>query len=662
MAKRQLRQISRILIANRSEIAVRIENTCRALGIETVAVFSDADSRGLHVLEADKAVHIGPARLAQSYLNIDAIIKAAQETECDALHPGYGLLSENADLAEACEEAGIIFIGPSADAIRKMGDKSTARKLANQNGAPTIPGYQGRDQDPELLLKRAEKVGFPVMIKAAAGGGGRGMRVVEEPDKFIKAAESARREAERAFGNGTLILERAITGGRHVEIQVLGDEHGNVVYLGERDCSVQRRHQKVVEESPSPAVDEGLRKRMGEAALAVARSVDYANAGTVEFMLDDKGKFYFLEMNTRLQVEHGVTELCTGVDLVALQIAVARGEELPFTQEEVTSTGHAIECRIYAEDPLNNYNPSPGVLTRFDVPLGDGIRNDVGTYAGDEITTNFDSMIAKVLTWGRDRGQAIERMTYALANYRVWGVKTNLPLLRAIIADPQFRGGEATTEFLDKTLMPGTMAAAITEEVLLAAFGFCMVSGRAGDPWLAAGPLRSGGAARVNIKHRDRVYPVTGQRVAGSSNEWRIEAGPFSEHTVRFAVAPGSHLVMEHGGDTTPLHARWVENGMEVHFSGRRYSLQLAGLERLRTEGGVRQHGLTAPMPGLVLRVLVRRGQRVRAHETLVVLEAMKMEHAIEAPHDGTVKDVHVKEGGRVREGAVLVELEQDAD
>jgi 3-methylcrotonyl-CoA carboxylase alpha subunit len=270
-------------------------------------------------------------------------------------------------------------------------------------------------------------------------------------------------------------------------------------------------------------------------------------------------------------------------------------------------------------------------------------------------------MMAKVLTWGRDRRQAVERMTYALANYRVGGVKTNLPLLRAVIADPVFRSGGATTDFLDKTLMPHTMAAAITEDVLLAAFGFCMISGRANDPWLSSGPLRAGGAARVNIKHGDRVYPVSGQRVAGSSNEWRVQAGPFNEHTVRFGVAPGSHLVLEHAGETKPLHARWVEGGMEVHFSGRRYSLQLAGLERLRTEGGVRQHGLTAPMPGLVLRVLVRRGQRVRAHETLVVLEAMKMEHAIEAPHDGTVKDVHVKEGGRVREGAVLVELEQDA-
>ncbi|MEX0683199.1 MAG: acetyl-CoA carboxylase biotin carboxylase subunit [Dehalococcoidia bacterium] len=653
--------IKRILIANRAEIAVRVVRTCRALGIETVAVYSDADPRGLHVLEADKAVHIGPARLAASYLNIGAIIKAARETECDALHPGYGMLSENPDLAEACEKAGITFIGPTAEAMRAMGDKAEARKLAAKHAVPTIPGYEGGEQDPEALLARAKKLRFPVMIKASAGGGGRGMRVVDEPEKFVKAAESARREAERAFGDGRLILERAITGGRHVEIQVLGDEHGNVVHLGERDCSVQRRHQKVIEESPSSAVNEALRTRMGEAALAMARAVGYTNAGTVEFMLDASGEFYFIEMNTRLQVEHGVTELRTGVDLVALQIAVASGEKLPFCQEDVTFDGHAIECRVYAEDPLKGYLPSPGRVTRFEVPVGEGIRNDVGTYAGDEVTTTFDPMLAKVLSRGSDRARAIERMVWALANYRVGGVRTNLPLLRAVLADPMFRAGGATTDFLDKQLVPGTLAAPVTEDVLLAAFGFCLISGRNADPWLATGPLRAGGAAKLSLKHGDRVYAIEGQRVAGTSNEWRVKAGNFREHTVRYGIAPGNHLVMEHGPETTPLHTYWVDGGMEVLQGGRRYSLQLAGGERLRTEGGARQHGLTAPMPGLVLKVLVRRGQRVRAHETLVVIEAMKMEHAIEAPHDGVVKDVHVKEGGRVKEGAVLVELEQDA-
>ncbi len=605
-------------------------------------------------------MRIGPARLADSYLNIEAIIEAAIESDAHALHPGYGLLSENPDLADACESAGIIFIGPSAEAMRAMGDKAAARKLVVKHGVPTIPGYEGKGQDPEALAKRAAKIGYPVMIKASAGGGGRGMRVVEDDAGFVKAAESARREAKRAFGDGRLILERAITGGRHVEVQLLGDEHGNLVHLGERDCSVQRRHQKVVEESPSPVVDDELRRRMAEAALAVARAVSYASAGTVEFMLDASGELYFLEMNTRLQVEHGVTELRTGLDLVRRQIAIARGEKLPFTQEEIEFEGHAIECRIYAEDPLKGYAPSPGRLDRFDVPQGEGIRNDVGTYAGDEITTDYDPMMAKVLTWGRDRDQAIERMQEALSNYRVGGVRTNLPLLRAVLWDPVFRTGGATTSFLDEQLVPGSLAMAVTPHVLIAAFGFCLISGRDADPWLALGPLRAGGAARVNIKHGDRVYAVQGQRVAGSSNEWRVKAGNFRERTVSFSVAPGSHLVIEEDEETTPLHVRWVEGGMEVVVGGRRYSLSLAGLERLRREGSPRQHGLTAPMPGLVLKVLVSAGQAVRSHEALIVIEAMKMEHAIEAPYDGTVKDVHVKEGNRVKEGVVLIELEQD--
>jgi 3-methylcrotonyl-CoA carboxylase alpha subunit len=656
-----LRAISRVLIANRGEIAVRIERTLRARGVETVAVFSDADVRALHVLEADRAVHIGPARLSSSYLNVERIVRAAVESECEALHPGYGLLSENPALPEACAKAGVIFIGPSAAAMRAMGDKAAARKLAAKHGVPTIPGYQGPDQEPAALLMRAKKIGFPVMIKAAAGGGGRGMRIVEDESRFEKAAESAHREAERAFGDGRLILERAISGGRHIEVQVLGDEHGNLVHLGERDCSVQRRHQKVIEESPSPAVNDDLRRRMCEAALTVARAVGYTSAGTVEFMLDGRGEFYFLEMNTRLQVEHGVTELRTGVDFVARQLAIARGERLPFTQEGIEFQGHAIECRVYAEDPLKSYVPSPGRVTRFDVPQGEGIRNDVGTYAGDEISTHYDPLMAKVLTWGRERGQAIERMQWALANYRVGGVKTNLPLLRAVMSHGVFRTGGATTDFLDQHLVPETLAMAVTQDVLLAAFGFCMISGSETDPWLAAGPMRAGGAARLNIRHGERTYAVSGQRVAGTSHEWRVKAGNFRERTVRFAIAPGNHLVIEEGEATTPLHVRRVEGGMEVHVGGRRYSLQLAGLERLRTEGAARQHGLVAPMPGLVLKVLVRPGQRVRSRETLVVLEAMKMEHAIEAPHEGTIKDVHVKEGGRVKEGQVLVELEQDS-
>ncbi|MCH7484876.1 MAG: acetyl-CoA carboxylase biotin carboxylase subunit [Chloroflexi bacterium] len=651
----------RVLIANRGEIALRIIRACKELGIETVCVYSEADAQIPYLRLADRAICIGRAPAKDSYLNASRILAAAEIADVDAIHPGYGFLAENAEFSEMCRDCRIEFIGPSPESMRQLGDKIEAKRTARAAKVPIFPGSDSTIEDEDEAAETAARIGYPVIIKASAGGGGRGMRVCHNEATLRSNIKNAQQEALASFGNGEVFIEKFLESARHVEVQVLGDEHGSLVHLGERDCSVQRRHQKVVEESPSPAVDDGLRGRMCEAALAVARAVDYTSAGTVEFMLDADGEFYFLEMNTRLQVEHGVTELRTGLDIVRRQIAIARGEKLPFTQDDIEFDGHAIECRIYAEDPLKGYVPSPGRIERFDVPQGEGIRNDVGTYAGDEITTDYDPMMAKVLTWGRDRDQAIERMQYALSNYRVGGVRTNLPLLRAVLSDPVFRTGGATTSFLDEQLVPGTLAMAVTPHVLIAAFGFCLISGRDADPWLALGPLRAGGAARVNIKHGDRVYAVQGQRVAGSSNEWRVKAGNFRERTVRFAVAPGSHLVIEEDDETTPLHVSWVEGGgMEVNLGGRRYSLSLAGLERLRTEGSRRQHGLTAPMPALVLKVLVGPGQVVRAHETLIILEAMKMEHAIEAPYDGTVKDVHVKEGGRVKEGTVLIELEQD--
>jgi 3-methylcrotonyl-CoA carboxylase alpha subunit len=649
---------SRILIANRAEIAVRIIRTCRALGVETVAVYSDADRRALHVLEADQAVHIGASAPSESYLNIDAIVRAANETGAEAVHPGYGLLSENSEFAQACLAAGIVFIGPSPQAIRTMGDKSAARRLAADRGVPTVPGYDGDGSGSPELLKHAKKLGFPVMIKAVAGGGGRGMRLVEEPARFEEAAESARREAERSFGDGRLILEKAIVGGRHIEIQVLADSHGSAVHLGERDCSVQRRHQKVIEETPSPVVDEALRQRMGEAALEIARAVDYSSAGTVEFLLDSSGNFYFLEMNTRLQVEHGVTELITRLDLVELQLRIAVGEPLPFTQEDVTRTGHAIECRIYAEDPAAGYMPSAGRLTAFEPPAGEGVRNDLGTYPGDEISTFYDPMLAKLLTFGAERAQALERMKDALAVYRVEGVRTNLQLLQAIVSHRTFRDGEAGLDFLDglsEALQP-------PDEALLGAFGALVLgAGAPADPWHAAGPWRLAGERRVQLQQGATVHTLTGRRRAGTRDEWKVSTGSRTL-SARFTFAPPDRLVIETEGRGVSVRMARSGDDIDIMVSGDTYRFSLAHEEEQHAHvEGHRGKGLVAPMPGLVLRVAVKEGERVRTHQTLVVIEAMKMEHVIEAPHDGIVKKVHCAEGGRVVEGQLLVELEEAA-
>jgi len=541
-----------------------------------------------------------------------------------------------------------------------MGDKARARQLAIEHDVPVVPGYQGDEQSNEALQGKAEGIGFPVMIKAAAGGGGKGMRLVDRPADFDKAADAARRESERAFGRGDLVIEKAIVAGRHVEIQVLGDSQGNVIHLGERDCSVQRRHQKVIEESPSPAVDPPLRDRMGECAVRLAKAVGYTNAGTVEFMLDADGGFYFLEMNTRLQVEHGVTELRSGVDLVELQIAVAEGEPLPFTQEQVHFNGHAIECRVYAEDPLKNYLPSPGTINFLRVPEGEDVRNDVGTYEGDTISTFYDPMISKVLTWGRTRSEAIERMVGALAAYRIEPVRTNLALLRTVIAHPTFRSGGVTTNFLDNELSLDDVAAAAADNVYLAAFGWAILDSGIGDPWLAAGPLRAGGMARLDLAHSGLLHHVQGQRLPGTMSEW-VVAVDGRERQVCFHRAGGDRIIIESGDQSLSSRVRYSETGIRVTQGNRTYALTwgFAG-QRITQVDELRPQTLTSPMPGLIVKVLVKTGQKVHTHQPLIVMEAMKMEHSIEAPHDGVVKAVHCKVGARVPEGALLVELQQE--
>jgi len=442
----------KILIANRGEIAVRVIRACRELGIVSVAVYSDVDRAALHVRKADEAYPLGPAAASESYLNVGKILDAARRSGADAIHPGYGFLSENAKFAQACAQAGIKFIGPTAAAMEKMGSKTRARQNMQNAGIPFVPGTSRGLESADEAAQVAEKIGYPVMLKAAAGGGGKGMRLVQAKAELKDALENARSEAQRAFGDSEVYIEKAILNPRHIEMQILADEHGNTVYLGERECSIQRRHQKVLEEAPSPIVDADMRRRMGEVAVRVAQAADYTNAGTIEFLVDAEKNFYFLEMNTRLQVEHPVTELTTGFDLVHLQIRIAAGERLPFRQEDISIRGHAIECRIYAEDPDNNFFPSPGKITLLLLPSGPGIRRDSGMYEGWTVPIDYDPMLAKLIGYGSDREQATARLIRALNEYFVGGIKTNMSLFRRILRDPDFRAGKLDTGYLDRLL------------------------------------------------------------------------------------------------------------------------------------------------------------------------------------------------------------------
>ncbi len=452
MYRRSRKMFKKILIANRGEIAVRVIRACHEMGIAAIAVYSDVDRASLHVRKADEAYPIGPAVASESYLNIQKILDVAARSGADAIHPGYGFLSENAKFARACADAGVKFIGPTAAAMEAMGSKTRARQAMERAGVPFVPGTSRGLESFEQAEQVAARIGYPVMLKAAAGGGGKGMRLVHAPQELKSAIEGARSEAERAFGDSEVYIEKAIINPRHIEMQVLADEHGNAVYLGERECSLQRRHQKVVEEAPSPIVDADMRKRMGEVAVRVAQAAAYTNAGTVEFLVDQQNNFYFLEMNTRLQVEHPVTELITGLDLVHLQIRIAAGERLPFTQDEVAIRGHAIECRIYAEDPDNNYFPSPGKITLLLTPSGPGIRHDSGMYEGWSVPMDYDPLLAKLIGYGTDRDQAISRLARALNEYFVGGIKTNISLFRRILSDPDFRAAKIDIGFLERLL------------------------------------------------------------------------------------------------------------------------------------------------------------------------------------------------------------------
>jgi geranyl-CoA carboxylase alpha subunit len=647
----------KILIANRGEIALRIMRTARRLGYGVVAVYSDADRDAMHVREADSAVRIGETLPAQSYLRIDEIIAAAKASGASAIHPGYGFLAENEDFAKACRDAGLVFIGPSPEAIRAMGNKAGAKEIMQKAGVPTVPGYQGADQGDAAMLAAAKEIDFPVMIKAVAGGGGRGMRRVPDAAAFPDALRSARSEAQGAFGDPTVILERAIVDPRHIEIQVFGDRHGNAIHLGERDCSVQRRHQKLIEEAPSPAVSPELRARMGDVAVAAVKALRYEGAGTLEFLLDGDGQFYFMEMNTRLQVEHPVTEAITGLDLVEMQLRVAAGEPLGLKQEDIKFCGHAIEVRLCSEDAGHDFMPQSGRMALWQMP--EGIRVEHALQSGSEIPPFYDSMVAKIISHGADRNEARGRLICGLEQTAAFGVTTNQGFLIDCLRHPAFARGEATTAFIGKyrdALL--TPRASESAEAALAALLLYVTNPHA-PPWrtgrslAATFPL----ATRIEIgghvheieivRERDGTY-VTGR----NGDERRFEIEELGRDSIRFR----SHGLME--------NARFLRQDDRLYILHKGITLSVRDLTLAPPETATAAGGdskVRAAMNGRVVAVLVKPGEKVAAGQPVMTLEAMKMEHVHTAGVAGTVSSIDVAEGEQVTTGKIVVEIEAAA-
>jgi 3-methylcrotonyl-CoA carboxylase alpha subunit len=652
--------LSPVLVANRGEIAIRVMRTCRRLGVRTVAVFSDADARSRHVLEADVGVHIGGSPAAESYLNPARILEAARSSGARAIHPGHGFLSENADFADKVIDAGLVWIGPPPAAMRALGDKARAKALAEQHHVPVLAGYHGTDQSHHALRAQAQRVGYPLMIKASAGGGGRGMRVVSFPEDFDAALEAARREAYASFGDDRVLLERYVPRPRHVEVQIVGDAHGSLIHLGERECSVQRRHQKLIEETPSPAVDHVLREQMGASALRLARAAGYRGAGTVEFLLDADATFAFLEVNARLQVEHPVTEAVTGLDLVELQLRVASGEPLGLAQSDVRLDGHAIEARVIAEDPLAGFLPSSGTVQVF--RFSDSLRVDTWVRDNTTVSPFYDSLLAKVIAHGADRAASVGKLSEALRGMRVEGVRHNVDLLLATVETPAFRRGELDTGFLEEHHVVEELRAVPSAVLAAAAALDHLVEPPASDPWQARGAWRQARLGqptvwtRAAIEHAARVSAVE-----GVTRQVLVEIDGEHLHVHR-GLPDGRVLVGEDGvtvqGDADFRAVVW---GGRTYRLERRRPVRVDDVARDRGAGG--ESGvLTAPMPGRIAKLAVRTGQQVAQNEPLLVLEAMKMEHLVEAPHAASVAEIHVREGEQVSAGALLLTLgEPDA-
>ncbi|MGE8369267.1 MULTISPECIES: acetyl/propionyl/methylcrotonyl-CoA carboxylase subunit alpha [Cupriavidus] len=653
-----------LLVANRGEIAMRIMRTARRLGLATVAVYSEADRHSPHVAFADRAVRIGDAAPRASYLNIAAIVEAARSSGADAVHPGYGFLAENAEFAEAVTQAGLVFVGPPAEAIRAMGNKAEAKRLMLDADMPCIPGYQGEAQDDAALLRAAAQIGFPLMVKAAAGGGGRGMRLVHEAHALPGALASARSEASAAFGSGQLILERAVIAPRHVEIQVFADTQGHVIHLGERDCSVQRRHQKVVEEAPSPAVSPALRARMGEAAVRAAQAIGYAGAGTMEFLLDGDGNFYFMEMNTRLQVEHAVTEAITGFDLVEWQLRVAAGEALPVTQDQVALSGHAIEVRLTAEDVAAGFLPQGGPVLRWRAPgAGHDVRVDHALQEGGEIPVHYDSMVAKLVAHGATREEARRKLLRAVEQTVLLGVASNQGFLADCLAHEAFAASEVHTGFVDAHMQSALRAAQpAATQVACAALAACGLLVAAARPELVAH------GSSLGLRAGERQWRVDLRTVADGWEAAVCEGGGTAAEIVRARVLradaeQGSALV-ECNGAALPLVFATEGDAVHLFSAGRAWRFaRLDPRRKKREAGGAESAGeLLAPLAARIVAVKTVAGEPVRAGQVLVVLEAMKMEHAIVAPFDGVVAELHAREGGQARASALLARVEAEPE
>jgi propionyl-CoA carboxylase alpha chain len=659
--------LKKILVANRGEIACRVFATAKKMGIATVAVYSDADRDALHVQMADEAVNIGPAASSESYLVIDKIVQACLDTGADAVHPGYGFLSENSKFHDALDAAGIIFIGPGKKAIECMGDKITSKLIAQDAGVNCIPGYTDVVRDAEHAVEISAGIGYPVMLKASAGGGGKGMRVAMNEDECRDGFERATNEARSSFGDTRIFIEKYIQEPRHIEIQVMADGHGNVIYLGERECSIQRRHQKVIEEAPSPFLDEATRKKMGEQSCALARAVDYQSAGTVEFIADANMNFYFLEMNTRLQVEHPVTELVTGQDLVELMIRVAAGEKLPLAQEDVTMTGWAMESRVYAEDPFRNFMPSTGRLIRYAEPQGEGVRVDSGVYEGGEVSMFYDPMIAKLITYGDDRIQAIDRMVEALDNYYIRGVNHNISFLNALMVHPRFIEGRLTTNFIADEFPDGFNADLVVQDdpaiALVVAAAAHQLHQERGS--LLSGQLAGHEYAAENswvVMVADQQTPVTvelmdsGYWVSLNDQDYEVETEWSLGQPLFQARVNGKSVSVQ--VETTAAGYKLFYRGAEIN--ARVLSPQAAELSAhmLYKPPADMSKFLLSPMPGLLVKLAVVEGQEVKEGEELAVVEAMKMENSLRAIQDGIVGKISAVEGDSLMVDEIILDFE----
>ncbi len=653
-------KIARLLVANRGEIACRVMRTCRRLGVHTIAVYSDADRAALHVRLADEARAIGPAPARESYLDAGVVLEAARASGADAIHPGYGFLSENADFAEACGRAGIIFVGPGAPAMRAMGLKHEAKAIVSAAGVPVVPGYMGEDQSAARFAAEAARVGFPLLVKAVAGGGGKGMRVVREAGALDEAIRAARGEAESAFADGRLMLERFLERPRHVEVQVFGDTHGGCVHLFERECSVQRRYQKIIEESPSPFIDAATRRAMLEAAVRAAQAVGYVNAGTIEFIVATDGAFYFMEMNTRLQVEHPVTELVTGLDLVEWQLRVAAGERVPLAQREIESRGHAIEARIYSEDPRRGFLPSVGRVRRFaHPPAGDGWRIDAGVADGDAISVHYDPMIAKVIASGGDRGAALATLRRNLDRTAVFGVANNLPLLRALARHPAFAAGGVDTGFVDRELAALTADVPPEPEAVLLAASLAL-AGRAPppqpapSPWNRADGWRAGSEAVQSVGLRTPDFMRLRARREGDALVLDGAGAPLRGSVRR--VRSGRYAVDAGNGTREVELIRDCERLQVVGDRANEITLAPAWpYERSAEDTDAHP---ASPLPGRVVELRVNVGERVERGDVLAVVEGMKMQHAIRAGRAGRVANVLARAGELVEAEAVLFDID----